>query len=219
MSTSRLEAFSDGVIAIAITLLVLDLDVPDPGSGSSLGHELADQWPSYAAYLTAFLTIGIIWINHHVMIRRLRAVDHSILVLNLLLLLTISVFPFTTALMAEYLEQSEGQHLAAAIYGGSFLLMACVFAITNRHILFARPQLHRVPLSDAERQRIIVRGVAGLIPYLVATALAAVSTYATLAICAGVALFYALPIASGGDFAAAEAPGVDDRTSDQPRGT
>ena len=199
MSTTRLEAFSDGVFAIAITLLVLDLDVPDPGGGSSLAHELADQWPNYAAYLTAFLTIGIIWINHHVMIRRLRAVDHSILILNLLLLLTISLFPFTTALMAEYLQQSEGQHLAAAIYGGSYLLMACVFAITNRHILFARPRLHRVALSEAERRRIIGRGVAGLIPYLVATALAAVSTYATLAICGGVALFYALPVASGGE--------------------
>jgi uncharacterized membrane protein len=199
MSTNRLEAFSDGVMAIAVTLLVLDLDVPDPGSGSSLAHELADQWPSYAAYLASFLTIGIIWINHHKMIRRLRAVDHSVLVLNLLLLLTISVLPFTTALMAAYLEQSDGQHLAAAIYGGSFLLASCVFAITNRHILFARPQLHRVELSQTERRRIIARGVAGVIPYLVATALAAVSTYATLAICGGVALFYALPIASGGD--------------------
>jgi uncharacterized membrane protein len=212
MSTTRLEAFSDGVMAIAVTLLVLDLGVPAPGSGESLGHELADQWPSYAAYLTSFLTIGIIWINHHAMIRRLRAVDHSILILNLLLLLTVSVLPFTTALMAEYLEQSEGQHLAAAIYGGSFLLMSCVFAITNRHILFARPQLHRAKLSETERQRIIARAVAGLIPYLVATALAAVSTYATLAICAGVALFYALPIASGGDLQEPEGSGADART-------
>jgi uncharacterized membrane protein len=199
MSTARLEAFSDGVMAIAITLLVLDLGVPAPGSGESLGHELADQWPNYAAYLTSFLTIGIIWINHHAMIRRLREVDHTILTLNLFLLLTISVLPFTTALMAEYLEQSEGQHLAAAIYGGSLLLMSAVFAITNRHILFVKPELHRIELSEPERQRIIARGVAGLIPYLIATAVAPVSTYATLAICGGVAVFYALPVASGGD--------------------
>jgi uncharacterized membrane protein len=211
MSTARLEAFSDGVMAIAITLLVLDLDVPDPGAGSSLGHELADQWPSYAAYLTSFLTIGIIWINHHAMIRRLRAVDHTILTLNLLLLLTISVLPFTTALMAEYLEQSEGQHLAAAIYGGSLLLMSTVFAITNRHILFAKAQLHRVQISEVGRRRIIARGVAGLIPYLIATALAPVSTYATLAICGGVALFYALPIASGADLAETADRGADAR--------
>ena len=64
MSKERLEAFSDGVIAIAVTLLVLNLKVP-PVGGRSLGHELARQWPSYVAYAISFLTIGIIWINHH----------------------------------------------------------------------------------------------------------------------------------------------------------
>src|ERR1700759_1438633 len=100
MSPSRLEAFSDGVFAIAITLLVLDLGVPEPGSGS-LGHELLAQWPSYASYVISFLTIGIIWINHHAAFGRLRVVDHSILIWNLALLMTVSVLPFTTRLMAE----------------------------------------------------------------------------------------------------------------------
>ena len=72
MSTNRLEAFSDGVFAIAITLLVLEIRVPEPGAGESLGHELLAQWPSYAAFVVSFLTIGIIWINHHAMVRRLR---------------------------------------------------------------------------------------------------------------------------------------------------
>ena len=72
MSTNRLEAFSDGVFAIAITLLVLEIHVPEPGTGESLGHELLAQWPSYAAFVVSFLTIGIIWINHHAMVRRLR---------------------------------------------------------------------------------------------------------------------------------------------------
>jgi uncharacterized membrane protein len=195
MSTSRAEAFSDGVFAIAITLLVLEIDVPAPGSGS-LGHELLAQWPSYAAYVVSFLTIGIIWINHHAMFRRLRVVDHSILVWNLLLLMSVGVLPFTTALMAAYLKQSNGEGLAAAIYSGSFLVMSLFFAATNRHILFSRPQLLEESVDEKTRREALSRGVAGLLPYLLATILAFVSPYATLAICGAVAAFYALPFAS-----------------------
>jgi uncharacterized membrane protein len=194
MSPSRLESFSDGVLAIAITLLVLYIHVPPPRSGVSLAHQLGAQWPSYAAYLTSFLTIGIIWINHHAMVRRLGEVDHAVLTLNLLLLLTIGVLPFTTALMAEYVKQSHGQHLAAAIYSGSFLVMSLAFALTNRYILFTKAPLRRVELSEHERRSILARGVAGLAPYAIATALAVVSAYATLAICGAVAIFYALPL-------------------------
>jgi uncharacterized membrane protein len=96
MSTNRLESFSDGVFAVAITLLVLGIDVPDVGPHDSLGHALLGNWPQYAAYVVSFLTIGIIWINHHAMISRLRAADHTILILNLLLLMTIAVLPFAT---------------------------------------------------------------------------------------------------------------------------
>ena len=104
MTTSRTEAFSDGVIAIAVTLLVLDIKVPGPGTHGGLGHALADQWPSYAAYVVSFATIGIIWNNHHATLHRVRRIDHGLLVLNLLLLLTIGVLPFTTSLMAAYLR-------------------------------------------------------------------------------------------------------------------
>ena len=77
MSPNRLEAFSDGVFAIAITLLVLDIHVPEPMSGTDLAGQLGAQWPSYVAYAVSFLTIGIIWINHHAMIRRLRSITRS----------------------------------------------------------------------------------------------------------------------------------------------
>src|ERR1700716_3602291 len=130
MSKTRIEAFSDAVIAVAITLLALDLHVPEPGGSASLAHRLGEQWPNYAAYVVSFLTIGIIWINHHALLQRLVGVDHAILMLNLLLLLTIGVLPFSTALMAEYLNASHGENLAAVIYGGSFLLMSlAVFAM------------------------------------------------------------------------------------------
>jgi uncharacterized membrane protein len=203
MSPTRLEAFSDGVFAIAITLLVLDIHIPPVGG--NLADELGAQWPSYVAYAVSFLTIGIIWINHHAMIRRLKAVDHEILTLNLLLLLTVGLLPFTTALMAAYLKESQGEGLAAAIYAGSFLLMSIVFAATNRAILFRKGHLMAEPIDPTTRRSVISRGVAGLLPYLAATILAVVSPYLTLAICGAVAGFYALPFASGDDGSAAPA--------------
>ena len=199
MSTNRLESFSDAVIAVAITLLVLNIEVPAPGGAGSLGHRLAEQWPTYAAYVTSFMTIGIIWINHHVMISRLERADHAILILNLVLLLSIGVLPFGTNLLATYLREGEGQHLAAAIYSGLFLLMGFAFATLNHHILFRKTHMLTHSLDVARRRRILSRAVAGLLPYVLATAVAPISPELTLIICAAVAVFYALPVASGAD--------------------
>jgi uncharacterized membrane protein len=197
VNTNRLEAFSDGVLAVAITLLVLDIQVPPTGSHHTLGYNLGHLWPNYAAYAISFVTIGIIWINHHVMISRLRAADHGILVLNLLLLMSIVVLPFSTALMSAYLREPHGQHLAAAVYGGALLAMAMLFSALHRHILFAKPHLLSPELSEARRRQIWLRSTAGILPYILATGLAPVSAYATLAITGALAAFYALPFASG----------------------
>jgi uncharacterized membrane protein len=196
-----MEAFSDGVIAVAITLLVLDITVPVPSTHASLAHELGQNWPNYAAYVTSFVTIGIIWINHHAMVSRLREADHTILLLNILLLLTIGILPFATALMAAYLRQPHGQHLAAAVYSGAFLAMSIAFATLNRHILLRKSHLLEADLPPARRRAILGRSITGLIPYLLAVALAPLSAYVTLAICAALAIFYALPVASGMDTA------------------
>jgi TMEM175 potassium channel family protein len=198
VSTTRLEAFSDGVIAVAITLLVLNIELPQLNPGQSLASGLIGQWQVYVAYVVSFLTIGIIWINHHVMIGRLRETDRTILFLNLLLLMSIGLLPFATRLMAAYLKQSHGQHLATAIYSGSFLLMAVFFAALNRHILLSRPHLLRRELPLEQRRQILFRSIAGVVPYAIATALAAVSSYLTLGMCAALAIFYSLPIGSGG---------------------
>ena len=208
MSPGRLEAFSDGVFAIAITLLVLDIHVPDPSTTADLAQQLGSQWPSYVAYGVSFLTIGIIWINHHAMLRRIKAIDHEILILNLLLLLCVGLLPFTTALMAAYLKESEGETLAAAIYAGSFVMsvvMSVVFAAMNWTILFRKDHLLAGPIDAATRRTIITRGVAGLLPYLAAAILAVLSPYVSLAICGAVAAFYALPLASGDEETAAPA--------------
>jgi uncharacterized membrane protein len=193
-----MESFSDGVIAVAVTLLVLDIKVPPVGGDGTLFRALLHNWPHYAAYVVSFVTIGIIWINHHAMLNRLARADHSILILNLLLLMSIVLLPFATELMAAYLRASSGQALAAAVYSGSFLLMSLVFTALNRHILLKRAHMLRIELPLHERRRVLSRSIVGLIPYLVATAFAVVSPYVTLAICAGVAVFYALPVASGG---------------------
>ena len=204
MSTGRLEAFSDGVIAVAITLLVLDLSVPEPARpGDRFAHSLAwtlgHNWPHYAAYAVSFLTIGIIWINHHSMISRLGRGDHVILVLNLLLLLSICVLPFATSLMASYLNEGTDadRHVAAAVYSGAFLVMAVTFSALNRTILLRRPHLLADELAEAERRLIFRRAVTGVVPYVIALALSPVSAYATVAICGAIAVFYALPVASG----------------------
>jgi uncharacterized membrane protein len=143
--------------------------------------------------VVSFLTIGVIWINHHAMLQRLVSVDHAILVLNLLLLLTIGVLPFSTALMAEYLDASHGQNLAAVIYGGSFLLMSLAFFAMQRHLLLSKQHLLQDHLTPEVRQAVLRRNAVGLLPYAVATVGGIVSPYLTLAICAGVAVFYALP--------------------------
>lgn len=198
MPTSRMEAFSDGVIAVAITLLVLNLTVPALQNHPDLAQALGRQWQEYPAYAISFITIGIIWLNHHAMISRLRETDHTIQMLNLVLLMCIAVLPFATRLFAESLRYGVGETLAAAIYAGSLLLMSFAFGNLNRHILLEKPELLQEQLSAERRKQILRRSLSGVPPYVLALAVAPISPYATLAICAALVIFYAQPIASGG---------------------
>ena len=193
MSTARLEAFSDGVIAVAITLLVLDLHVPNPAAPGLLARHLGEQWPYFAAYVASFLTIGVVWTNHHAMFSRLASADHFVLMLNIVLLMTIVVLPFTTSLMSAYLTAHAGQHLAAVIYGGSFLLFRLVLLVIQRHLLISRVHLMAEPPTPALRRAILRRAAVGVVPYVLATLGGLLSPYLTLAIVAAVALFYSLP--------------------------
>ncbi len=132
------------------------------------------------------------WINHHAMLRRLIGVDHSILMLNLLLL-TIGVLPFSTALLAEYLKEGHGQNLAAVVYGGSFLTMSLAFLAMQRHMLLAKQHLLHDRLTPDLRQAILRRNTIGVAPYTLAMLGGILTPYLTLAICAAIAAFYALP--------------------------
>jgi uncharacterized membrane protein len=118
VSTTRLEAFSDGVFAIAITLLVLDLAIPR--SGSPLERVL-DAWPFYLAYVVSFLTIGAAWLAHTSITDRLTKVDLTLLRLNLLLLLVVAVLPFPTRLVADGLDDVSGERVFVTMYGVALL--------------------------------------------------------------------------------------------------
>lgn len=187
--TGRLEAFSDGVIAVAITLLVLDLRVPESDGAASLTRALGALWPNYLAYVISFLAIGIIWINHHTLMRRLARADRSVLALNLVLLMCIAVLPFTTSLMATYLDESGGR-LAAVVYAGSFLVTSAVFLALERHVLQRRTLLLRAPMAPGERRAVLRRAALAPPAYSAAGLLGLVTPYLTLAVCVVMGLFY-----------------------------
>lgn len=136
--TSRVEAFSDGVFAIAITLLILELKVPHRNQGS-LATGLLRQWPSYVAYLLSFFFVGIMWINHHRMFNLIRKTDDGLMILNLLLLLGVSVVPFPTEVLAEHLGGPD-QKVAALFYNSVWVVVAIIFNVlwryaVSRHLL------------------------------------------------------------------------------------
>jgi uncharacterized membrane protein len=191
MSSRRLEAFSDGVFAIAITLLVLDLAVP-PREGTregSLASALAQQWPSYFAYLVSFLVIGIIWVNHHAVFDRVRLIDRPVLFVNLALLLIVSAIPFPTHLLAEYLTAGPDSHVAAAVYSATMFLMGVTFALLWLTVTRDAGLLHEHVDRAASRAQIRRFGL-GNIFYLATIGLSFVSAVATLAVHAVLALYY-----------------------------
>ena len=194
--TTRLEAFSDGVFAIAITLLVLEIRLPDEHRIEELGGlaaALLALWPSYAGYVISFITVGIMWANHHNVIRMMARVDHGLIVWNLLLLMAISFTPFPTAVMAEHLPHPGwDRNVAVAFYCGSFTLTAIFYFLLWWNASHRR-RLIQPHVSDA-RVRAITRAYApGAFIYGAATAIAFISVPAALSIVAGLALFYILP--------------------------
>ncbi|MBX3061474.1 MAG: DUF1211 domain-containing protein [Anaerolineae bacterium] len=132
--TGRLEAFSDGVIAIAITLLVLDLKVPlrEAADQNGLVAELLKQWSTYFAFLASFLTILVMWINHHRLFTAIRRVDNNLMLLNGLLLLGITVVPFPTKIVAEYLQDGQA-NIAVIVYALWGMLIAVFFNLLWRY--------------------------------------------------------------------------------------
>jgi uncharacterized membrane protein len=186
---SRLEAFSDGVIAVAITLLALDLTVEGPTGHGHLTDQLYDHRYAFVAYLISFLTIGIIWVNHHALIRSIKTVDRMLLFLNLVLLLFIVLIPFATATAADYLPVYNGDtKVAMMIWSGVFLGMSAGFGAIFEWTLHGERVYQPLPAEQhwAARRRFVGGGLA----YAVAIVVALVSAYASFAIIGLVAVYY-----------------------------
>jgi uncharacterized membrane protein len=192
--TGRLEAFSDGVFSIAITLLVLDIKVPrapDLVGQSNLTGALLRQWPTYVAYVLSFVTVLIMWTNHHKLFRHIRRSNHTFLMINGALLMLVTLVPFPTAMLAEHVSHHEAT-TAAAIYSGMFVVIAVLFNVlwhyaSHRGRLLARGH-------DREAVAFITRQYRfGPILYFVAFLLAFVYVPASVGLCALLAGFFALP--------------------------
>lgn len=190
--TARVEAFSDGVFAIAITLLVLELKVPEAEEGG-LGRALLEQWPMYLAFLTSFATIGIMWLNHHRLFLMIARSTHSLIMLNLLLLLGVTVVPFPTALIARNLDKPLNERIVALVYNGWFVLIAIAFNLLWRYASGGR-RLLDPSVSDAELQAQSRQYMFGPLIYLVAWIVAFVSPVVSIAINLALALFFAFPL-------------------------
>jgi uncharacterized membrane protein len=191
--TARLEAFSDGVFAIAVTLLIIEVHVPAREHAETLGHELLRIWPSYLGYLTSFLTIGVMWINHHYVFELIDRVDRTMLLLNTVLLMLIAFVPFPTAVLAQFIE-TGGARAAAALYGATLTLTAMTYFAWWRYASAGRRLIDkRVPDEVIDD---ITRAYApGTLIYGAAALVAFVQPWGSAALYLGIAVFYALPLA------------------------
>jgi uncharacterized membrane protein len=191
--TARVEAFSDGVFAIAITLLVLELKIPqenhEPGT---LYRQLLEQWPMYFAFLTSFVTIGIMWLNHHRLFTLIERCTHSLILLNTLLLLGVTVVPFPTAVVAENLRDPINERTAALLYNGWFLCIAIVFNVLWRYAS-GGGRLLGATVDQAAVVAQTRQYMFGPLFYALAWGVAWINATLSIAINLALALFFALP--------------------------
>ena len=196
--TGRLEAFSDGVFAVAITLLVLTIKIPGIDvSASHLPNDeqfwpmLLNEWPMLAAYITSFATIGVMWINHHRLYTHIKRTNTILMLLNLLLLLIIVFIPVPTALVAEYLVRPD-QHAAALLYSGTNVILAVCFNLLWRYASYH----NRLLTKNADTRAVSAINKQywfGPVVYFLAFILALFSTPASITLNFLLALFFAIP--------------------------
>jgi uncharacterized membrane protein len=189
VSTARLETFADGVFAIAATLLILNVDAQVREGSTGIGDRLLEIWPSYIAYAVSFVTIGIIWSNHHTVMAQLGRVNRTFLMLNVFLLLCVAFLPFPTRLVAEHLRDRAELEPAALAYGATMTVMSVCYLSLWLYAIRGRRLLRDD--SDARTVSGITRSyLPGTPLYLTATLLALVSPLASVALFGAIALFY-----------------------------
>jgi uncharacterized membrane protein len=188
MDRGRLEAFSDGVFAVAITLLALDLTVDGPGHGPLLG-QLTHRWPVYVSYVVSFFIIGVLWVNHHSLFRQVAHIDRLLLFANLLLLLFVVAIPFVTTTLADYLRAGgQDARVAGALYALVMEGMGLSFSLMFVHVV--RAGLLKMPLAPEASRAAIVRFGIGALVYVVAFAVSFVSAVLVLCIAGATTAYY-----------------------------
>jgi len=189
MDRSRLEAFSDGVFAVAITLLALDLTVAGPTGHGSLTDQLTEKWPAFLAYLISFFMIGIVWVNHHALVRSIRTVDRTLLFLNLVLLMFVVLIPFATATVSDYFTRHDWDtQVAMMLYGGVFLGMSIGFGAIFEWTLHGQRVYQ--PLPPERHWPARARFVGGGLVYVIAILVALYNAIASFVLIALVAVYY-----------------------------
>jgi len=188
VSTARLETFADGVFAIAATLLIIDVTADAHGDG--LGAALTHAWPQYVAYAVSFVTIGVMWVNHHTCLELIAAADRRFLFINVGLLACIAFVPFPTHLIAEHLRD-DGLRAAALAYGVTLTTTAVFFFAFWFYAAIGR----RLIKPDADER--LIRGISrsylpGTPIYGTATLVAFVSPAASVALFAAITVFYVI---------------------------
>lgn len=190
--TARIEAFSDGVFAIAVTLLILEVKIPAVGA-PHLRVQLLQQWPQYVAFVLSFAFIGIMWINHHRLFNYIRHADNNLLVLNLVLLLGVTIVPFPTAVLATRLGTPD-QRTAAMLYNGTYVFIAICFNFLWRYSVSRKLLGHDIDYSAADK--ISKQYAFGPALYLICFLVAWWSVAISLLMNFALALFFALPPAT-----------------------
>jgi uncharacterized membrane protein len=188
VSTGRLETFADGVFAIAATLLILNVDTAIPEGAGDLGHQLLEAWPAYVGYAVSFLTIGIIWVNHHTVMSLVERADRRFLFVTVMFLMCVAFIPFPTRLLAEHLRE-DGARAAALLYGITLTATAVMFSV----LWFSAAIGRRLLRPDADPRTVsgITRSyLPGPWIYLGATLVALASPIASAILYAAIALFY-----------------------------
>ena len=188
--TARLEAFSDGVFAIAITLLILEIKIP--GYDSELKTQLLRQWPSYLGFFISFAFIGIMWVNHHRLFTHIKKTDDVLLLLNLALMFGVCVIPFTTALLAAHLGH-PGARTAVIVYNAAYFGIAVLFSVLWRYAASRNGHLLAANVDREAVDKIMKQYNYGPLAYAVAIALAWISIPASLLINLVLAGFFAIP--------------------------
>ena len=194
--TGRLESFSDGVFAVAITLLVFNLQVPHLSASdlsknavAALGSALLKQWPSYLTFMTSFATILIMWASHHGLFKLVYKADTPFLFANGLLLLLVTVVPFPTSLVTQYLN-TPAAALACAVYAGIFVVINVAYNLLWWAAMYQRRLLHPA-VTPRQVKRLTRHILLGLPVYLLASVLAFWNPSVSLGLCSCLWIFWA----------------------------